>query len=352
MKIISLPSDLSTSNKNYINRPKLIIGRLPKKTGECVIENNKLSDIALNIGDKINLSSGDDSKLSDKLANEQYTIVGIIDSPMYISMDRGTTSIGNGQVSAFIEIPEKVGFSLFSTVFSKTSSALYTIPKIILTFNLPFAAISIIVGVGVTSIAALIVCVGELSTNASTLMRPRAPKPGKVILLERVKFIWNRLTFTQKLTARNLFRYKSRFFMTVIGVGGCTALLLVGFGLTNAISAIGAKQFGEIYTYQATLTYKDTATASEIVNIESTIKKQPDFLSSANLQSSNINIGLNNKEKSCNLIVPDSPESINKFINLKVRTTGKQVPISDDGVVITEKLATMIGAKIGDTIYI
>lgn len=106
-----------------------------------------------------------------------------------------------------------------------------------------------------TSIVSWLTCRGELIQRPAALMRPKAPKAGKRNLLERITPLWKRLGFTSKVTIRNIFRYKARFFMTVIGVAGCTALVLTGFGLRDAISAIVDKQFGEIYGYNLSIVF-------------------------------------------------------------------------------------------------
>jgi putative ABC transport system permease protein len=244
------------------------------------------------------------------------------------------------------------GFTFFPTLINNAYSTLFTLPKLIIIFNVLFAIISLITGILVTTLSALIVCFGELNSNAAALMRPRSPKAGKIILLERIGFIWKRMKFTQKVTARNLFRYKSRFFMTVIGVGGCTALLLVGFGLNDAITTIGNKQFGEIYTYQASVNLKDNITADQTKSIEDLLKNLSDFSSMQRFVAKSIDISYKNTEKNCNLVVPEKISSISDFIVLRERTTQKKIALSDNGVVLTEKLAAKIGVKIGDTIYI
>lgn len=111
--------------------------------------------------------------------------------------------------------------------------------------------------VGVVVFAVLSACYKELKEKPAQLMRPVAPKEGKRILLERIPFVWKRLSFIWKATMRNLFRYKKRFFMTIFGIGGCMALLLLGFGIKDSISAISKNQYGEIITYDFSITYKD-----------------------------------------------------------------------------------------------
>jgi putative ABC transport system permease protein len=245
-----------------------------------------------------------------------------------------------------------IGFSFFPSFIFKAFSALYTLPKLILTFDTPFAIAAVSVGIAVTVSAALIVCIEELHTSAAQMMRPKAPKPGKIIILERIPFIWKRLKFTQKVTARNILRYKSRFFMTVFGVAGCTALLLVGFALQNSVADIGIKQFTEIYTYQMIVNIKDNASDSEMESINKTIESSPDFAARQLYMSKSVTIGYKDEQKDCGLLVPQDKEKISDFILLHERVSRKNITMTDDGVILTEKLARKIGATVGNEIFI
>src|SRR5690606_20837950 len=112
---------------------------------------------------------------------------------------------------------------------------MYIMPEVITQFNFTYAFISSTVAVFATLIAAWVAIRGELKETPALLLRPKTPKPGKRIFLENITFIWSRMKFTHKVTARNIFRYKKRFIMTVLGISGCTALLLTGFGLKDSI---------------------------------------------------------------------------------------------------------------------
>lgn len=537
VRIHSLVQKEFRSGEDYTNRPMLIAGRLPEKSGECVIEKNSFSAVKLDIGSPIKLTSGKEGEKLDTLKTDSFTVVGIIKSPLYVSKERGTSNIGTGKIASYIMINELdfdmpvyntvyltakgadvlkaysddydnqikslkseldklaitraqtrfeeikadankvlreketeynkvvtqtatkladaeskeqvdaiakvqwhildrntntgyvdygsaadrmnaiaqvfplifilvailicftamgrmvdeqrahigtvkalgytktsiggkyllyaalasiiggiigvvIGFSFFPSFIFNAFTALYTMPKLVLSFDVPFAILSIGVGIAVTAFSALIVCFEELHISAAALMRPKAPKPGKIILLERIPFIWKRLKFTHKVTARNLFRYKSRFFMTVVGVAGCTALLLVGFGLKDSIGDIGTKQFGDIYTYQMTVNIKDNIKDDELVSINKTIESSINFEDKQLYMSKSINIGYKNAEKDCGLVIPKNKDELPKFISLHERVSKKTVVLNDDGVILTEKLAQKIGASVGDEIFI
>ena len=289
-----------------------------------------------------------------RMVDEQRTFIGAVKALGYSKASIASkyliyaalASILGGAIGVFI------GFSFFPTFIFKAFTALYTLPGLILSFDIPFAIASIGVAVAVTSLSALIVCFEELHISAAQLMRPKAPKPGKVIILERIPFLWNKMKFTQKVTARNLLRYKSRFFMTVIGVAGCTALLLVGFGLQDSISKIGTKQFDGIYNYEMIVGIKDNLTDTELANIGKTIENNPDFEAKSLFMSKNITIGYGDIEKDCGILVPDNKLNLPTFISLHERISRKPLELSETGVILTEKMARETGASVGDEIYI
>ena len=206
-----------------------------------------------------------------------------------------------------------------------------------------------------TTLVSLYTCRKVLKEKPSELMRPKAPKHGRRILLERIPFIWNRMTFTSKVTARNIVRYKARFFMTVIGVAGCTALILTGFGLKNSISSIADKHFGEIYTYDMIAVFEEEGTSHENANLLKEIEENSS-VSSAMLERQ-VSIGVkseNGKEINDDIymIVPQSTERMSQLIHLRERKSGQAVELTDEGAVVTEKLADNLGITVGSTITI
>ena len=143
-----------------------------------------------------------------------------------------------------------VGLFAFPAIIYTAWLMMYVLPPVQFTPQLPLMIGSTAASVLVTTFAAFAACYKELIETPALLMRPKAPKLGKKILIERMTFLWKRFSFTSKVTARNLFRYKKRFFMTVLGISGCTALLVAGFGIKDSISRIVNSQFGEIFQYQ------------------------------------------------------------------------------------------------------
>lgn len=245
-----------------------------------------------------------------------------------------------------------IGFKVFPTVIYNAYRILYIMPSVITEFNVTYAVISTSFAVLATTLATFFAVYKELMIEPAALMRPKAPKSGKRIFLERVKFLWSRLNFTQKVTARNLFRYKKRFLMTTLGIGGCTALLLAGFGLKDSIVDIAAKQFDEIYEYDMAVNFKDSFTMEDASKYIDNIKAESRITDYILIKQQNIDVGTDKNEKTASLIVPENTEKMKNFIKFKTRTTEEEVPFNNDGVILTEKLAKMLEVNIGDEIYI
>ncbi|MGG4090420.1 FtsX-like permease family protein [Paenibacillus lautus] len=244
-----------------------------------------------------------------------------------------------------------IGFTLFPAIIYDAYGALYNLPDVRTRFYLSYSIISIVVAVLCTTMTAYVATRVELRSNASVLMRPRAPKNGSRIWLERVPWVWNRLGFIGKVTARNLFRYKQRMFMTVCGVAGCTALILTGFGLKDSIGDIAPLQYGKIMQHQATVVFQDdNGDSSMLKDYNKRIADTPEITGILNVTQEAMTAtapGVNTQDVS--LFVPQSPEEIDSFIVLKSRGQEKTLSLTDDGAIITEKLAKLFDLKIGST---
>jgi putative ABC transport system permease protein len=181
-------------------------------------------------------------------------------------------------------------------------------------------------------------------------MRPVAPKAGKRIILERIPWIWSHINFSQKAAVRNLVRYKKRLAMTVLGIGGCMGILLVGFGLKDSILSIGTLQFGEVRLYDASFSFEEDASEEEIETFYKKLQEDARIKKWINVKEASVDVCFENQEKSAYLAVPEEPDRITDFVSLKERESGKAHVLSDDGIILTEKIATLLGVEAGDEV--
>ncbi len=221
-----------------------------------------------------------------------------------------------------------------------------------LPYNMKYALIATGAALASTMLATLAACYRELATTPAVLMRPPAPKEGKRVLLERIPFIWKHLSFSWKSTVRNLFRYKKRFFMTVFGIGGCMALMLVGYGLRDSISDIGHLQYQQLQLYDA-MVILDTGAEEEskevLLQTVGNNEKVANY-TEALMQKETVR----REKKSWNvyLMVPENLNEVSDFLIFRDRQTGEEYQLTDEGAIITEKIASLMEIKAGDTMVL
>ena len=213
-------------------------------------------------------------------------------------------------------------------------------------------------GVGITVIATWFAAASTLRERPAFLMLPRAPKAGKRILLERIRPVWRRLSFSWKVTSRNLFRYKRRFIMAIVGIAGCTALLLTGLGLQNAINDIIDKQYGELYHYNTIVRMDSDSTDDEKSRVEQRVEEDASgeyaWLATANKQAQSFSDdeGADVSQHRVDIVVPENPEDFSSFITMRTREGHEELSLSDDGVLVSEKLAMELSLEVGSTFSI
>lgn len=511
-KMMSIPKD----NKADMNQVRLKEGRLPQKSGECVVKYESIRGTEMKLGDTIEFVSGNDTPIEDSLATTKYTIVGFIYTPVYMSYELGNSDIGNGNVSYIAMAPEEdfafpeeentmfpellavytgcyvtvenvaqynsytdeayedavdavksrledlgkdicedknellaqltmgklqaewyvldrnanysivayensadqmadiamifpvffffvaalvclttmtrmvdeqrglvgtykalgygklsislkyvlyaltasllggiigciVGDIVFPTVIYYSWTIVYQMPDIVFDNHMLLNIVAVLSMTGITTLAAVLACYKELVSQPSQLMRPRTPKMGKKIFLEHIGVVWKRFSFIQKVTARNIFRYKKRFLMTLIGIAGCTALLLAGFGIKNSIQGLIRKQFNEIFQYNATISLEehlsDGAAAElfkELDKDDAIEKYMPVSVSKASLKGED-------KEIEADLYVVGDDSQMSEYIHLR-RRPGVNCDWNKEGVVITQKAASDLNLSKGDEI--
>ncbi len=234
---------------------------------------------------------------------------------------------------------------LLPAIIMEAYSIVYVVPHGALGMNWPVALMAGALGVGVTLFATWAAAAATLKEVPAALMLPPAPKTAKRILLERVKFFWRRLSFSHKVTARNIFRYKKRFIMTVVGIAGCTALLLTGLGLQNAINDIIDKQYFDLVKYNVMVVAEDEADDSVFTDVTPLVSAYAEAQDSTLLA-----LGAQGEELSAELIVPQDPQGFEELWTFRDRITGQEYELDEAGVLVTEKLAQSLGVGPGDTI--
>lgn len=241
-----------------------------------------------------------------------------------------------------------IGFKLFPWVIINAYKIMYSMPDPMMPFRWDYAGWCTLVGILCTGLSAYFVCRKELKTVPAQLMRPKAPKVGKKIMLERVGFVWNRLSFLHKVTARNIFRYKARSLMTTIGIAGCCALILTGFGLNYAISSIVDRQFGDIFKYDVTIAISENSESLE--ELQDYINSNQYINSSETLMVKTVDAEKNGETiASVSMSVFQNPEVVDDYITLRTMDDHTPLELTDDGVIISQKMSNVLKAKAGDS---
>ncbi|MBE6836537.1 MAG: FtsX-like permease family protein [Ruminococcus sp.] len=243
-----------------------------------------------------------------------------------------------------------VGVKILPVVIYNCYKILYNIPEIDTPFYFKTTFACVLVSVVLTAVTVMYSCYKELASQPSQLMRPKAPKSGKRVLLERFPKIWNKISFIGKVTVRNLLRYKKRFFMTVLGIGGCTALILTGFGLKHSISQTFVLQFEKVFKYDGiamlnTIDFDSDDCQNALSSVEGV---KSTFLTS----QVTAEVKENKKSHAVSIFIGDDLSEIDNYINLVDVKNNKPLTIDDDGVVVTAKLAQLLDVEKGDKINV
>lgn len=208
-----------------------------------------------------------------------------------------------------------------------------------------------LISVAITLLVTYIVTRQELSEMPASLLRPKAPKMGKRIVLERITFIWKRLSFNQKVTMRNIFRYKKRFFMSIIGIAGCAALIVTGFGIKNSVSTLADKQYGDIFTYDGMVVFDRNLSNDQLKKEKDEFESLSSVKDCSSFYRKTITV-VGSKDHYGTLEVFKNNEELSKYTNLENYQTGEKIKLNNQGVVISAKLSELLGVTIGDKINI
>ncbi|MGO5230596.1 FtsX-like permease family protein [Thermoguttaceae bacterium LCP21S3_D4] len=290
----------------------------------------------------------------NRMVEEQRTQIGVLKALGFSEgkiMGKYLFYSGSAAISGTL-IGYALGIHFFPLVIITAYGIIYKMGAIYYVFDLPLALISLTVAVLCSVGTTWLSCHKELREVAADLMRPKAPKAGKRVFLEHVPFIWKRLKFLQKVSVRNIVRYKKRFFMMVIGISGCTALLVMGFGVRDSVVAVADQQYEEIQLYDIGVTLKDGKTpgGADLKSLDSILEKE----NAAGMYAMEKTIDLVTDEgtKSINMVAVENPDEVEGFISLH---TKKQEPIAypkEGEAVLSKKVAETYGVKTSDMILL
>lgn len=288
----------------------------------------------------------------NRMVEEQRTQIGVLKALGYSEgsiMGKYLFYSGSaaliGSVAGFM-----LGTSMIPYVIWVVYKIMYRMGSFSYVFDWKLAMVSLIVAICCTMGTTWVSCRRELKAVAASLMRPKAPKAGKRVLLERLTFVWKRLNFLQKVSVRNVFRYKKRFFMMIIGISGCTALLLTGFGISDSVKNIANKQYEEIHIYHLSVSLQEdfrTEKEEEALQVmeEQGLTYLPALETSMDMETGG-------QVKSVNLIVVANPENMDGFISLHTKD-GERIDYPKAGeAVIAGQLAENFKIKTGDSIWL
>ncbi len=243
-----------------------------------------------------------------------------------------------------------VGTWLFPKVIWMGYSIMYSMGEIQYLFEIRLAVLSIAAALLCSVGAAYLSCRYELYSVPADLIRPKAPKSGRRIFLEKIPFIWSRMKFLHKVSIRNVVRYKKRFFMMILGIGGCTALLVTGFGIKDSVTNIADMQYDEIQIYDINITFKDPVQKSDLDGLAAQMK---DTIADAACRfEESVDLDFNGRTKSIYLEIPENPEDQSIFLDLHTKGGEKIAYPAAGEAVISQKLADNLGIRTGDSVVL
>lgn len=226
------------------------------------------------------------------------------------------------------------------------------IPEILVPYDWSYAVQASLAAVACTMLATLFSCFRELGEQPASLMRPPAPRIGKRVFLEHIGVIWKRLNFTWKSTVRNLMRYKKRFFMTLFGIGGCMALMLVGYGIKDSVFEIAGIQYAEIQVYDGSMILKEDIADEERRSLQEYLQENEDIERHMDCYMKNITLKNGDHEHGTYITVLGDPKKSDEYVHFRDRRSKETYHLSDEGAIISEKTAKLLDAKVGDSILV
>ena len=244
-----------------------------------------------------------------------------------------------------------IGYILFPKMIFTAYQIMYQMPNIELRAYGGISAYSLLAAVACTTLATLWACLATLRETPASLMRPRTPKAGKRVFLEYIKPLWRKMSFTHKVTARNLFRYQKRFWMTVIGIGGCTALIIAGFGMRSSLLFTMSRQYDDLFHYSAQVTLSSNVLPEERQAVEDFLAGDSRVVNDVPCTASSATVITSSYSTTAYVEVMEAGE-IGKVIDLLDCKTGEPITMEDTGVYIDQKLSELLKVSVGDTFFL
>jgi len=287
-----------------------------------------------------------------RMVEEQRVQIGGMKALGYRKRAIAVKYVGYGFFSSIIGgvLGLLMGCTIIPYTIYTAWGTLYTLDDLVLPLLPVISTVSVLAAVATVTLSALWACFSTLAEVPAQLMRPKAPPAGRRVLLERVRPVWKRLSFIQKVTVRNLLRYKKRFWMTAIGIGGCTALIVAGFGLRDSIFDVMNLQYDNISLYSSQIGLAEDVTADELTEISQVLDTSDKVTAWGRFYQASVSVESGKSTVDAYMFAAADEGSLEDFIALSHRKDDKPVTLDVPGVVITEKLATLLSVSVGDTI--
>ena len=288
-----------------------------------------------------------------RMVEEQRVQIGALKALGYSRLAISWKYIGYGLLPSLVGgvLGLVIGYILFPKMIFTAYQIMYQMPDIELHAYTDISLFSVLAAVACTTVATLWACLATLRETPASLMRPRTPKAGKRVFLEYIKPLWRRMSFIHKVTARNLFRYQKRFWMTVIGIGGCTALIIAGFGMRSSLLFTMSRQYDELFHYSAQVTLADNALPEERAAVEDFLEHDSRVVNYIPCAASSATAMTSRYSTTAYVEVMESGE-IGKAVDLLDFKTGEPITMADDGVYIDQKLSELLKVSVGDTFFL
>ena len=288
-----------------------------------------------------------------RMVEEQRVQIGALKALGYSRLAISRKYIGYGLLPSLVGgvLGLVIGYILFPKMIFTAYQIMYQMPDIELHAYTDISLFSVLAAVACTTVATLWACLATLRETPASLMRPRTPKAGKRVFLEYIKPLWRRMSFIHKVTARNLFRYQKRFWMTVIGIGGCTALIIAGFGMRSSLLFTMSRQYDELFHYSAQVTLADNALPEERAAVEDFLAGDSRVVNYIPCAASSATVVTPSYSTTAYVEVMASDE-IGKVVDLFDYKSGDPITMGDEGVYIDQKLSELLKVSVGDTFFL